>query len=231
MNLRKSLDHWLWYSVRRRLLDRDLEEIKVHMKGRVLEIGNGRKNRRGRFRPPLENVDAWIYLDLENDRRPHLQSDVEQLPLGNAIFDTVVCLEVLEYVTRPKEALLEMKRVLKSTGNIILSAPFMHRTDSPHDYWRFSEHGLRHMLREIGFSIVWLRAQGNALAVAVNIIKYVIYSQPSKWYRQCLACAALPMLLFLWKLDEAAAKYQPLLTTFSTGYLTIADIKRKNSLV
>jgi len=196
------------------------------MKGCVLEIGNGRKNRRGRFRPPLEKVDAWIYLDLENDRRPHLQSDVEQLPLGNAIFDTVVCLEVLEYVTRPKEALLEMKRVLKSTGKVILSTPFMHRADTSHDYWRFSEHGLQHLLKEAGFNMRWLYTQGHALAVAVNILKYAIYSQPVKWYRICLICIAMPILLLLMKLDAPVQRRIPILDTFSTGFLAVADIEQ-----
>jgi len=221
-----SLDHWLWYSVRRRLLDADLEELRDHMNGRVLEIGNGRVGRRGRFRPPVEEVEMWIYLDLEDNRRPHVQADVERLPLEDAVFDTVVCLEVLEYVTRPQAALSEIRRVLKRGGKLILATPFLHRADTPHDYWRFTEYGLRYLLQQTGFDVVWLRAQGSALGVAVNILKYAIYAQPAGWRRRWLGYTARPVLSLLWRLDGPTARRLTVLATFSTGYLAMGRVSK-----
>lgn len=225
MKLWDSLDDWLWYSVRRRLLDADLEALRDHMKGRVLEIGNGRVGRRGYFRPPVEEAEAWIYLDLESKRLPHIQADVEHLPLKDAMFDTVVCLEVLEYVTRPQVALGEIHRVLKPSEKLILATPFLHRTDTSHDYWRFTKYGLRYLLQQSGFEVVWLKAQGSALSVAVNILKYTIYAQPPRRRRRWLGYAARPLLSLLWRLDGPTARRQPVLATFSTGYLAVARVR------
>lgn len=220
--VRERLNSWLKYSVRRRLLDEDLESIKEHLRGRVLEIGNGRTGRRGRFQPPFENAESWTYLDLDLGRLPHIRAMAEQLPLRDAAFDTVLCLEVLEYVTYPLAALQEIRRVLNCGGKLILATPFLHRADAPHDYWRFTEHGLCFLLKETGFDIEWLKPQGSALGVAVNILKYSIGVQPATWWRTMLACITLPALLLLCRLDGRAARSQPLLRTFSTGYLVLA---------
>jgi len=222
MKLWGRLDHWLWYSVRRRLLDEGLEELRGHMHDCVLEIGNGRAGRRGQFRPPIEEAKAWIYLDLGNEGQPHIQADIEYLPFKNALFDTVVCLEVLEYVSRPKRALTEIHGVLKPGGKLILSTPFLHRADTEHDYWRFTEHGLRYMLEEAGFNVVWFRAQGSAFAVAANIFKYAIYIQPAGWRRRFLGGVFVPLFYLLWWMDALTARRQSLLQTFSTGYLLLA---------
>ena len=230
MKLWNSLDDWLWYSVRRRLLDADLEALRDHMNGRVLEIGNGRVGRRGHFQPPVEEAEAWIYLDLQCKGSPHIQADAENLPLKDAAFDTVVCLEVLEYVTRPPVALNEMRRVLKRGGKLILATPFLHRADTPHDYWRFTEHGLRYLLQQTGFDVVWFRAQGSALAAAVNILKYAIYVQPAGRRRRWLGCGARPLLFLLWRLDGPTARRQPLLAAFSTGYLAMARVSNGSSI-
>jgi SAM-dependent methyltransferase len=192
------------------------------MTGYVLEIGNGRVSRRGRFKPPIEKVEAWIYLDLEVKKLPHVRADVEHLPMGDDGFDTVVCLEMLEYVTDPHKALKEIRRVLKPEGKLILSMPFLHRTDTPHDYWRFTEHGVCSLLQQAGFEVVCLKAQGSALGVAVNILKYTIYIQQNPWLRHLLDWITRPFLYLMLKLDGVTARHQPELATFSTGYLIVA---------
>lgn len=54
---------------------------------------------------------------------PHIQfavADAHSLPFKNESFDLVVCTEVLEHVDNPKDALLEIKRVLKKEGVAII---------------------------------------------------------------------------------------------------------------
>jgi len=209
------------------LLDADLETLCDQMHGRVLEIGNGRRGRRGRFQPPVEEAEAWIYLDLQDQRQPHLRGDVEHLPLQDAIFDTVIYLEVMEYVTDPQAALNEMHRVLKRGGTLILATPFLHRADTLHDYWRFTEHALRHLLAEADFQVQELKQQGAALAVAVNILKYAIYAIQRPRWRILVAFAAYQPLMALLCLDEPLARRLPALRTFSTGYLVLATCEER----
>lgn len=226
MTARSSdLEDWLSYSVRRAHLDLDLATAATYMQGRVLEIGAGRDGRRGRFQPPFDQCRSWTYVDVVVDRRPNVAADVQHLPFAERSFNTVVCLEVLEYVDFPQQMLTEITRVLALDGYLVLSTPFLHRADTAHDYWRVTEHGLQRLLRRAGFEVVWLRAQGSALAVAVNILKYVIYALPPGRRRRWLAQGARPVLSWLWWLDASAARHQPVLQTFATGYLVVAHWK------
>lgn len=64
-------------------------------------------------------------------------------------FDYVVCTEVLEHVLQPFDAVDEIRRMLRSGGRLFLSTPFDFRIHGPlPDCWRFTEHGLRALLRE-----------------------------------------------------------------------------------
>ena len=79
----------------------------VAVRGRVLEVGAGREGRRGRFVPPVEDAGCWVSLDLTREHRPHLAGNVLALPFSDAAFDSVLCLEVLEYVPDYPHALAE----------------------------------------------------------------------------------------------------------------------------
>lgn len=48
-----------------------------------------------------------------------IESDAEQLPLKNDIFDAAICVTALEFVTDPAAALKEMHRVVKPGGKIV----------------------------------------------------------------------------------------------------------------
>jgi len=209
------------YSIRRRYLDQDLDAVSASLGGRILEVGNGRTGRRGRFQPPKASVSGWMYLDRDRQKRPHVQGDVRQLPFASAIFDAVVCLEVLEYVDSPALALNEMRRALKPGGLLLMSTPFFHRMDAADDYWRFTEAGLRKLLMNAGFEIVQWRAQGSALASSVNVLQYAVSVQ-RVWLRRIMAVLLRPLFDLLLSIDATASRRQPSLATFTTGYLVIA---------
>lgn len=65
---------------------------------------------------------------------PHIQfvtADAHRLPFTNNTFDLVICTETLEHLVDPKQALFEMKRVLKKNGKAIISmdsGSFLFRT-------------------------------------------------------------------------------------------------------
>jgi SAM-dependent methyltransferase len=78
----------------------------------------------------------------------------DQIP--GASFDFVVCTEVLEHTLDPFNAIREIRRLLKPAGLLFGSTPFNFRIHGPlPDCWRFTEHGLRVLLKE--FEIVELK--------------------------------------------------------------------------
>ena len=49
------------------------------------------------------------------------RESVYELPYGDAEFDLVLCLEVLEHLERPRDAIAELARV--SAGSVVISVP------------------------------------------------------------------------------------------------------------
>ena len=54
--------------------------------------------------------------------------DITSIPVERESFDAVLCVSVLEHVLRPEEALMELTRVLRRGGRLILTAPFSNIT-------------------------------------------------------------------------------------------------------
>lgn len=71
------------------------------------------------------------------------------LSMKEEMFDVIICTEVLEHTLNPFAAVAEMYRLLKKDGIILISTPFNFRIHGPlPDCWRFTEHGLRELLKK-----------------------------------------------------------------------------------
>lgn len=91
-----------------------------HSKIRVLEIGSGR----GYLQ---DTAPGYVGLDisLEAGRqytKPFVSGLAEALPFADQTFDVVMSFTVLEHLTQPELALMEMDRVLKKKGVLVVSA-------------------------------------------------------------------------------------------------------------
>ena len=160
-------------------------------------------------------------MDRDAAREPHVRADAAALPLGRAAVDTVLCLEVLEYVWNPASVLAEFGRVLRPGGLLVLSTPFLHRADAADDYWRFTEPALRRLLNEAGFDVDRVLPQGHALAVAANVLRYAVSVQRSR-IRRALSVLLRPVFALFLRGDAPQSRRHAELGTFSTGYLVIA---------
>jgi SAM-dependent methyltransferase len=86
------------------------------MKGRVLDVGGIKESRRGNFRPPLDQVDGWEYLNLDETTNPDYCCSADNIPLESNSIDTVLLCEVLEHVENPDKVISEIARILKPGG-------------------------------------------------------------------------------------------------------------------
>jgi SAM-dependent methyltransferase len=57
------------------------------------------------------------------DEAELVRADVRDLPFGDDSFDMVVCFEVIEHVDRQRDALDQLKRVLRPGGVLLISSP------------------------------------------------------------------------------------------------------------
>ena len=138
--------------------------MSAKCRGLVLDAGAGRGSWRNIV---LANAAVYESLDVapRGDHRPTWVGDVCDMPqVPDARFDTVVCHQVLEHVRRPWRALDELHRVLKPGGALIISVPHLNRRhELPHDYFRYTQEGLRSLLGDAGFVDTQVRHYGGTL--------------------------------------------------------------------
>lgn len=79
----------------------------------------------------------------------------------------VICLEVAEHVADVDALLHEIQRVLRPGGAAFVSIPFAQPLhEEPRDFWRWTEHGLRKVFVDIGFTDVVVEPRGSLLSLA-----------------------------------------------------------------
>lgn len=102
-----------------------------HQPKKWLDIGTGNGFLPGVVRPSLNGVHITGTDFAENalDRATSLDEkflndiDQEGLPFASESFDFVTCLEVLEHLVLPEQALSEISRVLRPGGKVALTVP------------------------------------------------------------------------------------------------------------
>lgn len=81
-------------------------------------------------------------------------------PLENNRFDTVLCTQVVEHV-KNINPMQELMRVTRPGGVLVVSVPFIYNEHgAPHDYRRYSIHGVRGFFLRTGWEIVEIKKQG-----------------------------------------------------------------------
>ena len=139
-----------------------------YARGRLLDVGCGHMPFRRALQKGVEKYDS---LDIERrvEGVTYVGSALDMHMIGDGQYDTVICSTVLEHVPRPFQAVKEMRRVLKKDGIILLSVPHMSRLhEIPHDYFRFTEYGIREMLEKQGFTILQLDVSGSFLSFCAH---------------------------------------------------------------
>lgn len=108
----------------------------------------------------------WNYGNLD------VITDLTRLPFPDGTFDMVLTTQTLEHLPAPDRFLAEAARVLKAGGRLHLTAPLCQRTHQiPHDYYRYTEYGLRHLIGGAGLDVVSVLPQGGYLAFLADAIR------------------------------------------------------------
>lgn len=142
--------------------------LEKYCRGRVLDAGAGR----GAYRDKLLNhAEDYVGLDITLSRAAAVVGNVQSLPFADASFDTIFCSQVLEHVADPWRVLTEFRRVLRDDGHLVLSVPhisWLH--NEPHDYYRYTRHGLIALLDRGGWRVTDLAPAGGLFSLLGHII-------------------------------------------------------------
>ncbi len=86
----------------------------------------------------VETCKKLLHADQHPDRIHLFQGEVEKLPFKDDEFDLVICIGVLGYLLRDEKALVELKRIVKPGGYLLVNLTNMY-SSSDFDYaWRKS---------------------------------------------------------------------------------------------
>lgn len=163
-----------------------IHERKSQLRGRLLEVGVGDD-------PYPDLVAQRVSVDISERYAPDVVADAHHLPFRSGAFDSVLASQVLEHLHSPWQAVEEIARVHnRNTGAVIIAVPFLfplHQT--PADYFRFTEWGLRRLL-ESHFVVSEVVGFGGRLAV---LIDHVFTTMPSSSVPRRAARAARKRLV------------------------------------
>ena len=170
--LRRTSD---WVDLQLSLILGALRRVAPQARGQLLDVGCGDKPFEEIFLPYVTKYVGVEYRDTfeltsaaepepqaTGKRGPDVLYSGDRLPFPDRSFDTVLSIQVLEHTPRPAELVREMSRVLADDGILILMAPFQFRLhEQPHDYFRYSPHGLRELCARAGLEITHVEQQGS----------------------------------------------------------------------
>lgn len=129
---------------------------------RVLDAGAGEgRHARSFGRHRYFGVDLAVGDASWNYRRLDAIADLTNLPFRSGVFDACLNIVTLEHVREPACAVREMARTLAPGARLLLIAPHEWEVhQAPHDFFRFTRHGLLHLLENGGFMQPEIHAAG-----------------------------------------------------------------------
>lgn len=195
---------WKYYkqTFHRNLLEKILLKNKKLVTGKVIDIGS--KNRRYDYLFPDVEITA-IDKNIET-RADVFFGDIEKgLPFEDNSFDSILCLEVFEYLNDVDAALKEIRRILKPSCYVLVSLPFFYHEHE--DNQRLTQTFLSSKLKE--FSDSKIIRIGNGWTAIWDILRKKLFKNHSSALKKISFLFLLPLLAFIkiFRLDKIEDNY------------------------
>ncbi|MBC7228775.1 MAG: methyltransferase domain-containing protein [Actinobacteria bacterium] len=123
----KEDEHW-WFLGRRRVLGALLDALDPPGDWRVLDVGCGTGgnfpflSRYGEVEGCDYSEEAVRFCRLRGDV-PVREASIYELPYADCSFDLVTCLDVIEHLRLDLPAFLELRRVARKGGRVLVTLP------------------------------------------------------------------------------------------------------------
>jgi len=173
-------NHLYNYLLRKEAVENSLKQEAVD---RVLEVGSG-------ISPLMTQTNRVVYTDISLTAIRTLQStcgngwyavaDCTRLPFKQNVFSHAICSEVLEHIPDDKAAIRELSRILKPSGQLIVTFPhrkFYFAIDDRlvQHYRRYEISEMEKKIRACGFIAVRIQKIFGPLEKLTMVLATVLY--------------------------------------------------------
>lgn len=202
-----------------RLIEERVAAFAQRTRGLVLDAGAG-ESRHAHYFPAGQYIGVdlavgdvqWDYSGLA------AVSDLAHLPFADSTFDAALNIVTLEHVPDPQRVLGEIARVLKPGGRLLLIAPHeWEEHQVPHDFYRYTRYGLRHLLETAGLRVVQLEPAGGYFRLLQRRLAGSLQFFPAP-LAVLVGLALLPAVLLLPLLDPLDTEKR-----FTLGFIVEAE--------
>ena len=139
---------------------------------RVADVGAGDAPFRELFAHARYATVDWAESLHEGAERSDIVASADSIPVRDGAFDAVLLTQVLEHVPEPASVLSELHRILSDGGTLYLTAPLVWELhELPHDYYRYTSEGLRHLLESAGFTSVEVEPRNDCFTTLAQLMR------------------------------------------------------------
>ena len=136
---------------------------------------------------------SWDYGKLD------AIADLTALPFRDASFDASINIVTLEHVREPACALREIARTLKPGGRLLLIVPHEWEVhQAPHDYFRYTRHGVAYLLDKAGFNDCRILAAGGYFRLCSRRLLNGLQFFKGPWFFIAAVFLVPPALIMPW---------------------------------
>jgi SAM-dependent methyltransferase len=157
---------------RRSILDFMIRSAREIPPGaRVADVGAGDAPYRELFAHAEYVTIDWAQSPHEGAREVDIEASADAIPVEDGFFDAVLCTQLLEHVPDPAAVVGELHRVIRSGGRLFLTVPLVWELhELPHDYYRYTQAGLTHLLESAGFADVTVEPRNDAFTTLAQLM-------------------------------------------------------------
>jgi len=189
-----------------------IKDLASQISGNVLDFGCGSKPYQSLF----SKATSYLGVDLDATGHNHSDSKIDVfydgkvLPFPDGQFDAVVSFEVFEHVFNLPDVLMEINRVTRDSGDLLISLPFAWlEHETPYDFARYTSFGITHILSEAGYEVIQLRKTTTYLLTVFQMsIAYLTQTIRLPWVLRPLRqlCIIFPFTLAAYALNAVLPK-------------------------
>jgi SAM-dependent methyltransferase len=174
-----QFSEYVYKTYHRILLEQLIAKHAYNITGSMLDVGALNPRYNHLFKARVTSVDIIV-----NEKLGVSYGDIEKgLTFADESFDSVICIEVFEYLDDYQKAINEIYRLLKPGGKAFISVPFVYRDHT--DNIRFTEKMLTKKLGRFasvsgirignGYVVVWDILKKKVFGIRIKLLRYIFF--------------------------------------------------------